>query len=283
MKAILIMDIIDSRFFGLPDKLHTDMEFKQWLESMELMSLRRHLKNPSMDLARHAWDFVAWRGSRKIMVRLGISPEAFQQGLEDGDEKSYMMAERIGSAMSTAEMEDFLAYLNRNNPGDVPTHSLMDLQTQRGRKGYLPPSWLIHFSDDAETVAEQGLTKGQGDIDRLALTLHQSKHEKEYGGYNFAFQAGSRYARQVARSGKYGRHAVMFQAAGIPVYHHSDEEDQVVTWGKDISPASMVLLTQDGGMWTVRSRRGNRDPFIGSFDKAVEWVMRNYGQYQRIL
>lgn len=260
------------------------MNFKQWIESLELMALRSHLKNPSMDIAGHGWDLLSWRGGKTVMKRLGIDPNEFKTAMEEGEEEFYTMADKIGKSMTRDEQEGFLAYINQNNPGDVPTHSLMDLQTQKGRKGYLPPTtWLIHFSDDAESVADEGLTQGQGDIDKLALTVHQSKYEKQYGGYNFAFTADGRHARQAARSGKYGQNAVMFQASGIPVYHYSDEEDQVVVWGKDVPASRMVLLANDGGDWTVRSRKGARDPFTGDFDKVVAWVMKNYNQYRRVL
>lgn len=259
------------------------MEFKSWLENLELTALRRHLGNASTDIASHAWDFIAWRGGKAVMKRLGIDPAKFQQDMEDGDGAFYDAAELIGKSMTKAEHEGLLGYINQHNPGDVPSHSLMDLQSERGRKGYLPPTtWLIHFTDDAEGVRSSGLTQGQSDINRLALTTHQGNAEKQYGGYNFAFVANSRYAQQSARKGKYGSDAVMFQAAGIPVYHHSDEEDQVIVWGKDVPTSRMVMLSGDGGEWTVRSNKG-RDPFTGDFSKAVDWVMKNYNQYRRVL
>lgn len=57
----------------------------------------------------------------------------------------------------------------------------------------------------------------------------------------------------------------------------------MVVWGKDVPASRMVLLTNDGGDWTVRSRKGGRDPFTGDFDKTVAWVMKNYNQYRRVL
>lgn len=240
--------------------------------------------NPSLDIAGHGWDLLSWKGSRRIFARLGINPEEFRTAMEEGEEEFYAWSDQIGKAMSRGEVDDFLEYLNRTNPGDVPTHSLMDLQSNRGRKGLLPPTtWLIHFTDDAEEVSSSGLTQGQGDIDKLALTVHQSKAEKQYGGYNFAFVADSRHAYNAMSNKKYGRDAVMFQAAGIPVYHYSDEEDQVVLWGKDVPASKMVLLIRDGDDWIVRSRKGRRDPFTGDFKSAVGWVMKNYNQYRRVL
>ncbi len=259
------------------------MQFKVWLENLELMALRSHLKNPSMDIANHAWELLAWRGGKAVLKRLGIDPKAFQQAMEEGDDSFYEDADKIAKGMTSQEQEGLLAYIHQNNPGDAPSHSLMDLQTNRGRKGYLPPTtWLIHFTDDAHGVASKGLTQGQGDINRLALTTHQGDAEKKYGGYNFAFVADSRYARQSARERKYGNDAVMFQAAGIPVYHSSDEEDQVIVWGKDVPTSGMVMLTRDGDDWIVRSNKG-RDPFTGEFTAAVAWVMKNYRQYRRVL
>lgn len=261
------------------------MRFKKWLENLELTSLRSHLKNPTLDVASLGWDFIAWKGSKKLMTRLKIDPAAFRQSMEDGEEDFYTMSDQIGKGMTPEEAEGFFYYMNTHNPGDVPSHSMMDLQKNRGRKGYLPPTtWLIHFSDRAGDVADNGFTQGQSDINRLALTTHQSDKEKSYGGYNFAFTADGRHAYQAARSGKYGKDAVVFQAAGIPVYHHSDEEDQVVFWGKDVPTTGMVSIVSDGGEWTVRARRGKRDElFKGDFKVCVGWVMKNYNQYRRVL
>ena len=260
------------------------MNFKQWLESMELMALRSHLKNPSLDIAGQVHDFVTWDGHEEVLYRLGIDPEAFREAMEEYNDDFYKMCDKISKGMSQYEQDDFLSHLNQYNPGDVPTHTLMDLQTQKGRKGYLPPTtWLIHFTNTAEEVASDGLTQGQGDIDKLALTVHQSKSDKQYGGYNFASTADGRHAQQAARNGKYGHDAVMFQASGVPVYHYSDEEDQVVVWGKDVPASRMVLLANEDGEWLVRSRKGSRDPFKGEFRTVVAWVMKNYNQYRKVL
>lgn len=261
------------------------MRFKNWLESLELNALRSHLKNPKLDIASHAWDFLSWKGSKQLLTRLKIDPKTLRQSMENGEEDFYTVADKIGQSMAPKEVEDFLRYMNNNNPGDVPSHSLMDLQNH-GRKGHVPPTtWLVHFTDNADEVGESGFEQGQSDINRLALTTHQGKAEKQYGGYNFAFFADSKYAVQAARSGKYGKDAVMFQAAGISIYHHSDDENQVVVWGKDVPTSAMVLLIGQGdNEWMVRARHLKRDEvFKGDFKSCVGWITQNYRQYRKVL
>src|ERR1700753_3088693 len=112
------------------------MRFKYWLEAEELNYLRDYLKNPSFDVASHTHDFLYWKGSKKLLAKLGINQNDFQQALENGNDEFYEMAEKINKSISDSEKEDFYRHMSNTNPGDVPSHSLMDLQTQSGRKGY---------------------------------------------------------------------------------------------------------------------------------------------------
>ncbi len=259
------------------------MRFKPWLESQELLSLRNHLKNPYVDIVGHAWDFLSW--GKDVMRRLKINPKLFRQEMEEGGDKFYTWANQIEKAMTPNEIQNFIEYIARHNPGDTPSHALMDLQKSRGRKGFLPPStWLVHFTDEAHNVKNKGFVFGQDQMDKLALTTHQSKAEKQYGGYNFAFFADSKYARQAANTGKYGKEAVMFMASGIPVYHSSDEEEQVIFWGKDVPLDRMVVVTSNYDEWTVNASRGKRNEvFKGKFADCVSWVMTHFNQYRRML
>lgn len=260
------------------------LSFSQFVENVELFALRQHLKNPSIDIASHSNDFTDWKGSKAVLAKAKIKPADWRAASEEFDDEFYELSKRIETAMTPADVESFMAYLSHNNPGDMPSHSLMDIQTNRGRKGFLPPTtWLVHFSDHAQDVAVTGLSQGQDQMDRLALTTHQSDYDKSRGGYNFAFTAGSRYAIASARTGKYGKHAVMFQAAGVPVYHNSDEEDQVVLWGANVPAEKMVLLTNDGD-WSVHAKRGKRDVlYTGDIKACMDWVVKNYRQYRKVL
>lgn len=149
-------------------------------------------------------------------------------------------------------------------------------------------TWLVHFSDDPWDIKRDGFIYGTDRMDRLGLTTYIRKEGKKFGGYNFAFEAGSRHAKWAAAKKKYGEHAVMFQNAGVKAWHSGDEEDQVIFWGKDVSPADLVVLWSDGDGWHVaRQRQGKgQSEFVFSADKyenAEKWVMQNFNQYRNVI
>jgi hypothetical protein len=140
---------------------------------------------------------------------------------------------------------------------------------------------LVHFSDHARKIAQNGFIYGSDDMSKLGLTTYYTKDSKSHGGYNFAFEAQSRDASNAASQGSYGRHAVMFQNSGARAWHMSDEEHQVIFWGQDVDPRSIIELRNDHGDWVVTN--GTRDFYSGDFDQVVKWVIANHSQYRRAL
>lgn len=141
--------------------------------------------------------------------------------------------------------------------------------------------WLIHFTNEPWSIAKNGFTHGVSEIEKLGLTTHFGEFEKKYGGYNFAFRAEiyQHYAR--GRHGyKYGQEAVMFIGSGIEVYHHGDEEPQVIFWGKNAK--YIVPITKEyGDVYAVHNiKSGNIIYKHYDLDNVVSWVIRNYQQYQ---
>ena len=146
--------------------------------------------------------------------------------------------------------------------------------------------WLIHFTDDAENIARQGFKYGVDEIDKLALTTHLGEFEKKYGGYNFAYDV-ERYARYAhsnhGRGFKYGKEAVIFRASGIELWHHGDEEPQVIFYGNTAS--SIIPITEgEEHQWAVKSVKSGRSLYESDdFDDVVIWVIRNFVQYRKHL
>ena len=144
--------------------------------------------------------------------------------------------------------------------------------------------WLIHFTDDALSVARDGFKYGVDDITKLGLTKHLGQYDKQYGGYNFAYLLKDfpRHAeRNYTRGGgyKYGDEAVVFRASGIRVYHHSDNEPQVIFFGKyakDIIP----ITEGDRKKFAIRDKK-DRILYEGDLDKVVKWLTNNYNQYKK--
>jgi hypothetical protein len=170
---------------------------------------------------------------------------------------------------------DFISWLENNIDGSdctMPTYMFLT-----GAELVPRQTWLVHFSNDADDIFDNGFKYGAEDFTQLGLTTHfTDKKRLSRPGWNFAFKADSRYARTVAVSGKYGKHAVLFQSAGVEAAHSGDEEYQVVFWGPNVK--ERFLLTNEDNSWNVTV--GQRVLPFDSFQKAVDWVIKNHRQYR---
>lgn len=188
------------------------------------------------------------------------------------------------------EIEEYVNdWLINHAPEELPTHHYLSSQDKR----LLPAqTWLVHFSDDAAAIAEQGFTVGMYDMSKLGLTTRYSNKssEKSMGGYNFAFIANGRYAKWAA-NGKYGRHCVMFQNSGVRAFHSSDEEEQIIFAGKDVDPQMIILLRNTGDGWAIVARNPTRRDgmqnggylFVSDFEACVKWITAHYQTYRKKL
>jgi 8-oxo-dGTP pyrophosphatase MutT (NUDIX family)/GNAT superfamily N-acetyltransferase len=130
--------------------------------------------------------------------------------------------------------------------------------------------WLVHFSDDAASIAREGFKYGVSDPGRLAVTTNFGKDEKEGGGYNFAFTPDDVFQHE---DGRWGKHCVVFKASGIETTHVIDEFTQVIFWGADAH--SIVLVSRRNDAWEIRSRDGKKVLFSGELNQAIAWVEKN--------
>ena len=188
--------------------------------------------------------------------------------------------------------EKVTEYLLQNDPVEAPTSAYLSLQN-KNKPLIKRSTWLIHFTDEPESIATEGFNIGVADQNKLGLTTYISNksYEKSYGGYNFAFIANSRDAKNATGyRQKYAKHAVMFQNSGVHCWHNSDEENQIIFWGADVNPRDIIVLKHLDD-WTVMGKtiyKGNytsfdKELYAGDFDKCVEWVMKNYQQYRKTL
>ena len=147
--------------------------------------------------------------------------------------------------------------------------------------------WLIHFTNDADSIAREGFTRGVNEMDKLGLTTHLGDFYKKYGGYNFAYtiqdykkHSGTRYLQQKF---KYGNEAVIFNASGLRLWHHGDEEPQVIFFGNTAKNIIPITGGEDKD-WAVRNSKTNRIIFEDdNFDKVVQWVINNFIQYRNAI
>jgi hypothetical protein len=147
--------------------------------------------------------------------------------------------------------------------------------------------WLIHFTDEADSIALNGFKYGVDDMTKLGLTTHLGDFDKKYGGYNFAYTLHDfpRYAQSDGYHDtkyKYGKEAVVFNASGIKVWHYGDQEPQVIFYGN--TAKNIIPITRgDETQWGIRDKNGNVLYENDKLEKVVEWLTNNYQQYRKRL
>lgn len=156
-----------------------------------------------------------------------------------------------------------------------------------GKPTIVKNQWLIHFTDNAEQIANEGFKYGVDEMSKLGLTTHLGEFEKKYGGYNFSYLLSdfNRYGKNRNRSKgyKYGNEAVIFNASGIKTWHHGDEEPQVIFYG-DTARSIIPIIDGENEPWGVFNYKNNRLLFESeSLEKVVQWVVQNYNQYRSVL
>jgi len=143
-------------------------------------------------------------------------------------------------------------------------------------------TWLVHFTDNADSIVKNGFTKGVSEIEKLALTTHLGEFDKKYGGYNFAYTIYDFKKYGKGRHGyKYGKELVIFKASGVKLSHSGDEEDQTIFWGKEATCVNAI--ENKYGDWVIRSKVGNKLYENEKLEKVVDWVVNNYDQYRKVL
>lgn len=258
--------------------------------------LFNYLKNREFDPYAHWQEICQWLEDTDNIQAI---PDAYRGDIETADELFnedadifYHLPPEIQEECEEAIIEELM----QQNPVDAPTWSHMDV---RGNNVLHRQTWLVHFTDKPYEIATEGFKFGIDRMDRLALTswIKDTSDSKKYGGYNFAFEALSKDAANVALSNKYGRHAILFQNSGVKAYHHGDEESQIMFWGKDVDPRDIIILKHtDYGwkpiMWKETRNKSNlldpsrgdgRGDDLGDYQKTVEWVIKNFHQYRKFL
>lgn len=245
-----------------------------WLQKIskytdELGYLNRYLRQgfDPYDYTYHVVDYL-----RSTGVDIG----------EDVD--SYDFGEAWLERASDADKEAFKEYLEGNEGSrhmvdayDQPAYETLDyLQLVK-------PTWLLHFTDDASSVASEGFLHGHEEMDRgLHLTTHKYDRKK-YPGYNFAVKPNSGVTQTIARSGKYGDEAVLFWSAGVEAYHYGDEEHQVIFWGPSVDPKMIFPITKEYGKWQVLSEQDDRIlKESEDISDIADWIETNWRMLTRI-
>lgn len=228
----------------------------------------------------------------------GIDFEAPKTTYIDGD------GEEFGEEMQDYEIIDWLSNNNKqllNSFGEYLFNKIQNYNLDIPDSDYpawsffdnnpelIKNQWLIHFTNEPDSIANEGFKYGVDEMEKLGLTTHLGDFDKKYGGYNFAYLLSDfkRYGGggNFSRGGeyKYGKRAVIFRASGIRIYHNSDQEPQVIFYG---NTATNIIPLNKGETenWGVYNRKTWKLIYeSGDLEKIVYWLERNYPQYRSVL
>lgn len=229
-----------------------------------VVSLKRYLEQgiDPYDFAYKLDDFFREHGIRK------------PRGFDPDDPTAYVQTKSFDR-----HRKSFVAWISSNltsdDLADVDSPSYLHMSAQGL---VMPRTWLVHFSDHARDIAEEGFLYGHPEFQGLALTTHKQHRQRE-PGLNFAFEASDRSISYGAA--KYGRSAVLFRSGGVRAYHSGDEESQVIFWGPLVR--QVVLLDHcDESDWCVVDKNTDRLLYKHhDIRKVVAWVIDHGAQYRR--
>jgi 2'-5' RNA ligase/GNAT superfamily N-acetyltransferase len=165
------------------------------------------------------------------------------------------------------------------DPAECPSFMHMSYE------GMVKNQWLLHKTDNPDSICQSGFTYGMGDLSRLGLTtwFNNDGMDKQEGGYNFAFLAQDSKAMRYAED-RYGREAVIFRASGVKVYHYGDEETQVIFRGSEAHDIIPVVKDGNTGMWALPDDDHGKPVFQADYlQQIVQWVMNHYAQYRKVI
>lgn len=248
--------------------------------------IKTYLKDKPLDFSEYCYQFVYWLQNEFEEYQLEDIADkhniSLDELLDDSDIYESSVHQMIfNELMKNPEYKElFISYIGANEI-DAPMYSAMELN----REKLLPrQTWLVHFTNDAESIGHEGFKYGFEDVRGLHLTTHHYDRKK-YPGYNFAFIANSKDARNAEREHKYGRQFVLFQNSGVSTYHYGDEEEQIIFYGPDVNPRDIVTVVQGHDTdYAVINKNTHQEIFKSdNYIDIINWVAKNFAQYRKAL
>jgi hypothetical protein len=179
---------------------------------------------------------------------------------------------------------DYLYEKLRNNTLPIPEQEYPAWVYFDNNPEIVKNQWLIHFTKDANSIANEGFKYGVDEIEKLGLTTWLSDYEKKYGGYNFAYLLSDfkRYGYKGYNKYKYGDECVIFRASGVKLWHYGDEEYQVIFYGKTAS--NIIPIDFYNGEWYIANNKTLKLLYSNEdLEKVVMWLTKNYNQYKNVI
>lgn len=258
-------------------------------------------KNVSITTANlKSWYRIAYSPENAYLrdyFRNGFDPYDYQYKIKDFIESNeeedlyeyfenlddYEVFDQWIAKASDDEKESFKEFISSSTSDDGygPAYQTMSFEK------HVPATWLVHFTNNPNSIAQGGFEFGHSEFEGLALTTHKTeKGRMREPGYNFAFELGSRDMKN-ALSGdgsKYGNGAVIFWGDGVKAYHSGDQEDQVVFWGEKVNRSMIfpIVMSKETGHWTALDNNDQVRKESEDFMEVADWVVRNYRLLQQV-
>jgi len=126
----------------------------------------------------------------------------------------------------------------RDDPADAPSFLFF------GTPRVMRDAWMVHFTDRASDIENEGFTRGIREPMQLGLTTHFGEHAKSQPGYVFGYlpEDVRRYGWGRDARPKYGGGAVVFRADAVVAMHYTDEEQQAISWGPEAKDIRQICL-----------------------------------------
>lgn len=177
-----------------------------------------------------------------------------------------------------------------------------------------PNNWLLHFTNNAESIKRNGFKFGVTDFDDLPLTRIYG-YDRNKAGYNFAYLSKdyntsdipTTYLNTHDHKESPNSGLLMFKSSGVLVDNLADHNEEVIFDGSSINPKNIVVIKperrkilfvnnpENGGetdvssrdnyeKWIVKSQNPKlSDPFSGTIQDAIKWVKNNWNTSKNII
>ena len=183
----------------------------------------------------------------------------------------------------TAEHDSFKGFIEYYKKEPFGNYDNLPPYAEMNFEKILAPTWLVHFTDNANMIKNKGFIYGHPEMAGLAVTTWKdNRHEKS--GFNFAFIADGEDAIKESNFSNYGSQAVIFYAGGIITYHTADQEQQILFWGPNVNKDMIFPIMKNKDKWQIIDHKTGKE-IVGnkSFSEIVDYVKTNWRMLQKIL
>jgi len=279
-------------FIGIDD---IDYLLKVAHIQQEMSWVKQYLNMPEKEKAIDLIYSNPWFASKVVKNNPENFSEDFVNKIEDSE---FIFNDEWNQEGYSADAANLIQLVIKNldhiqEDPDVPAWSYFD------KAKVIQNQWMIHFTDEADSIAVNGFTNLVSDIRLLGLTTHigPNSPDRSDEGYGFAYLANDfkKYAhnsRGTRGEWKYGSECVLFRASGIQAFHWGDEEPQTIFYG----PTAKNIIPITGGdkaTYAVGDMRGrqhrhkHKSTYIvyenDDLETVVDWAIANYDQYKNVI